>query len=126
MKSRALLLVAHGSRRADSNREVLFLAKSLAALLPDYKLVRAAFLELNQPDIVTGLTQCVDAGAKEIQVLPYFLSAGRHVSEDVPTEVARFCACFPEIEVQLLAHIGAHSELINIMAETARSGGAVN
>lgn len=86
-KRRALVLVAHGSRRESSNDEV----RRVAAQLADerYEMVHAAFLELAEPLIPDGVQRCLDAGIEEVVVLPYFLSAGRHVVEDIPAEVAK-------------------------------------
>ena len=47
------------------------------------------FLELAEPSIPDGIQRCIDAGATEVVVVPYFLSAGRHVSEDIPAEVEK-------------------------------------
>ena len=49
---KALLLVAHGSRRTASNLEVAQLAGQLqASLQADFMLVKSAFLELAEPTI---------------------------------------------------------------------------
>lgn len=88
-KRRALVLVAHGSRRESSNEEVRRVAAQLAEVGGQYERVMAAFLELAEPLIPDGVQQCLDAGMEEVVVLPYFLSAGRHVVEDIPAEVAK-------------------------------------
>ena len=87
---RGLVLVAHGSRRASSNEEVRRVAAQLSKQAGDrYAMIHAAFLELAEPLIPDGIQQCLDAGMEEVVVLPYFLSAGRHVVEDIPAEVAK-------------------------------------
>ena len=81
----ALLLVAHGSRRAASNTEVAQLAEQLQFNLQgDFAMVEAAFLELAGPSIPEGIQLCAESGVKNIVVLPYFLNTGRHVAEDIP------------------------------------------
>jgi len=77
---KALLLVAHGSRRKESNDEVILLAKRLKnECSQQYSIVNAAFLELSEALIPDGIKQCVTDGASSIVVLPYFLNSGRHV-----------------------------------------------
>lgn len=89
---RGLVLVAHGSRRASSNEEVRQVAAQLAERAgAEYEMVLAAFLELAEPLIPAGVQCCLDNGMEEVVVLPYFLSAGRHVVEDIPAEVAKAC-----------------------------------
>jgi sirohydrochlorin ferrochelatase len=115
---RALLVVAHGSRRQASNDEVGALASVLAARVADrYDYVREAFLEMAEPDIATGLQACVDAGAKQIDVLPYFLSAGRHVVTDVPEDVAKVATKYPDIEISILPYVGQVAGMVDLLAE---------
>lgn len=103
-----LLIVAHGSRRAASNEEVRTLGRRLAeARHPDLADVEVAFLELAEPSIAAGLARCVAKGAQQIVVLPYFLAAGTHVANDIPAEVAAFCASHPGVKVTLTPHLGA-------------------
>jgi len=87
---KALLIVAHGSRRASSNDEVRALTAVVAQRAGDrFDKVDCAFLELADPLIYEGLEALARAGANDITVVPYFLSAGRHVVEDIPAEVAK-------------------------------------
>lgn len=108
MNKRMLLIVAHGSRRAASNDEVRALAARLRAIQhPDIGDIEVAFLELAEPSIADGLEACVRKGAQEIVLFPYFLAAGTHVANDIPEEIAAFCAKHLDIKVSLTAHLGA-------------------
>lgn len=108
MKSPTLLIVAHGSRRQASNDEVRALAARLRAVQhADIGDIEVAFLELAEPSIADGLANCVEKGAKKIVVFPYFLAAGTHVANDIPEEVAVFCAKHLDIKVTLTPHLGA-------------------
>jgi len=52
----ALLLVAHGSRRQQSNDEVTLLADKLReSCHDDYAIVHSGFLELASPSIAEGI-----------------------------------------------------------------------
>ncbi|MBF0266888.1 MAG: CbiX/SirB N-terminal domain-containing protein, partial [Gammaproteobacteria bacterium] len=71
---KALLLIAHGSRREASNDEVRQLVKKLKTQVgTEYPIMEAAFLEIAQPLIDGGLDCCANQGATEIYVVPYFL-----------------------------------------------------
>lgn len=121
---RALLLVAHGSRRAAANAEVARLAGRLAAAAPDaWPLVRHAFLELAEPDIPAGLDACVAAGAGAVVVVPYFLAAGRHVREDIPALVAAARRRHPAVDIRLRPHLGADAALAAAVLERAAPPG---
>ena len=122
---KALLLIAHGSRRKQSNDEVVLLADKLRNnCSQQYSIVNAAFLELAEVLIPDGITQCVDEGASSIIVLPYFLNSGRHVVEDIPNILNDCIALYPEINISLAPHLGASSlmmELLIASAETAKT-----
>lgn len=119
---KALLLVAHGSRRHASNDEVHALAELLKSRCQtDYSLVKAAFLELAEPSIPQGIQQCIDAGATAITILPYFLNSGRHVTEDIPEEIAKGREYAPEVEIQLMPHIGAANGMIALLVDAAQA-----
>jgi len=105
---KALVVVAHGSRRAASNEEVGELACELAGMLTeDYPIVGVGFLELAVPLIPDALEKVITQGATEICVFPYFLSAGRHVVTDVPNEVKIVQDKYPDIRINILTYLGA-------------------
>jgi sirohydrochlorin ferrochelatase len=115
---RSLLLVAHGSRRAASNEEVRSLAGVLAEQTGDrFEHVGCAFLELAEPSIPDGIEAAVRAGAREVVVLPYFLSAGRHVAEDIPAEVESKRTEYPDICIRIAPYLGQAPALAGILLD---------
>src|SRR5579863_7369994 len=78
----AALLIAHGSRRDEANRDLVQLADALKerALYP---IVEIAYLELSDPTIPEAGLACVQKGADRVFLLPYFLSFGAHVTDDL-------------------------------------------
>lgn len=118
----ALLLVAHGSRRPQSNREVTALAEKLSEHCSEhYAAVHSAFLELAEPSIPEGIRYCVDKGAITVVVLPYFLNSGRHVVDDIPAIVNESRATFPDIEIKMAPHIGASDLMTELLLVTANN-----
>ena len=117
---KTLLVVAHGSRRAESNDEVRALAQCIGAQASaEYGTVACAFLELAEPSIPDGLRAAIAAGAKQVVVVPYFLSAGRHVVTDVPGEVNIVRAEHPEVEITVAPYLGAAPELVGLLLKQA-------
>ncbi len=117
---KALLLVAHGSRRNASNEEVRALAQRLRDRAGDaFGRVECAFLELAEPSIPEGIQQCIDAGAREVVVLPYFLSAGRHVSEDIPAQVRLKQQQHPQVAIRIAPYLGAAPGVAELLLEAA-------
>lgn len=117
---RSLLLVAHGSRREASNEEIRDLAQALAAKAGgSFEHVACAFLELAEPSIPDGIQACIDAGATEVRVVPYFLSAGRHVAEDIPAEVAIKQKEYPDLNIQITPYLGLAESVPEILLQLA-------
>lgn len=120
MNPRHLLIVAHGSRRQASNEEVRALGERVRALRdPGIDRVEVAFLELAEPSIPEGLARCVESGAREIVVFPYFLAAGTHVANDIPEALEAFRERHPDIGVRLASHLGASASLPKTILEIA-------
>ena len=113
---KSLLLVAHGSRRAESNDEVRELTQRLARFAGGaYAYVDCGFLELAEPSIPEGIQRCIEAGASEVVVLPYFLSAGRHVVEDIPREVKIKQDQYPQINIHITRYLGAAEAIPEVL-----------
>ncbi|MEJ2360888.1 MAG: CbiX/SirB N-terminal domain-containing protein [Gammaproteobacteria bacterium] len=118
---RALLVVAHGSRRDESNDEVRRLTDKLRALAGnEYQQVECAFLELAQPSIPDGIDCCVAEGASEVVILPYFLSAGRHVAKDIPEIVASSREQHPGLALRIAPYLGQASSLVGSLLEMSK------
>ncbi|MDF7808247.1 CbiX/SirB N-terminal domain-containing protein [Pontiellaceae bacterium B12219] len=105
---RALLVVAHGSRRKESNDEVRRLTIRIEENSgPAFDLVSCAFLEISSPQIDSAIADLVDAGATTIKVFPYFLAAGTHVVQDIPRLIEEAEANYPSVHLEILPHLGA-------------------
>ena len=116
----ALLLIAHGSRREDSNVEVRELAARLEQLAGNhFDCVIPAFLELAEPDIPTGIGLCAKAGATTVTAVPYFLSAGRHVAKDIPAELEKAAREHQSVMVQQSDYLGKHLSITDLLLSLA-------
>ncbi len=117
---RYLLLIAHGSRREASNDEIRTLTRALETRAGStFDGVCCGFLELARPGIGEAVDQCVAAGATEVLVLPYFLSAGRHVVEDIPADLEPKRRQYPRISIRLLDYVGASDAMLDLLARLA-------
>jgi sirohydrochlorin ferrochelatase len=119
MTPTALLLIAHGSRRPEANADLEHLAGVLRAR-GEYAVVQPAFLELCEPGIVAGGEMCVAAGATRVVLLPYFLSAGVHVVEDLAAARDELARRHPGATFVLAEPLGRHPLLAEVAAERAR------
>lgn len=114
----ALLLIAHGSRRAEANADLELVAADMRAR-GRFAPVQCSYMELAEPDIDTGGANCVAAGATGVILLPYFLSPGRHVTEDLTAARDRLAAAFPHVRFTLAAPLAGHPKLLDALADRA-------
>jgi sirohydrochlorin ferrochelatase len=112
----AALLIAHGSRRPEANADLAALAELVRAT-GRFGLVEIAYLELAEPDIPTAAAQCVERGATEVRMLPYFLSMGRHVAEDLEGFRRDFAARYPGVTFVLCPPLGLHPKVVEVVLE---------
>lgn len=115
----ALLLIAHGSRRAEANADLEFVAEAMRSR-GRYGCVQVAYLELAEPDIPTAASACVRAGATRVTMLPYFLSPGVHVRTDLLEFRESFAAAHPTVAFVLAEPLGRHPLLIEIVDQRAK------
>jgi sirohydrochlorin ferrochelatase len=123
----AALLIAHGSRRPEANRDLVDLAFAIRGRT-HYPIVEVAYLEVVEPRIPQGARRCVEQGATRVSLLPYFLSAGAHVVEDLERIRADLALEFPAIRFVLCRPLSLHPLMIEIVvdrlkeAESAEAG----
>jgi sirohydrochlorin ferrochelatase len=113
---RAILLVDHGSRRAEANTLLEDVADQVRERATD-AIVEVAHLEIAEPDIAAGIDTCVAKGASQIVVHPYFLGPGRHTSEDIPAQVARAQESHADVQIRISEPLGGHAALIDVILE---------
>ena len=115
----AILLIAHGSRRPEANADLEYVAAQLLAR-GRYPVVQVSYLELADPGIEAGGALCVQAGATDVILLPYFLSPGKHVVEDLTAARDRLTNQFPETRFVLAEPLGRHHLLLEVLEQRAR------
>lgn len=103
----AVILVDHGSRRAESN-DMLEVVATLYAACSGRPIVEHAHMELASPSIADAFARCVERGADVVVIHPYFLLPGRHWSEDIPRIAEQAAAAFPGIRWLVTAPLGVH------------------
>ncbi len=112
----AILLIAHGSRKAAANDDLVRIAEQIQARRPN-AMVEIAYLELAEPTIPQGANACVSRGAKEVRMLPFFLSPGSHVVDDLERFRGDFEQEYPDVNFVLCPPLGLHPLLIDILLE---------
>ena len=115
----AVLLIAHGSRRAEANADLITLAAMLRER-GEYSIVEPSYLEIAEPTIPQGAAACLAAGATRVLMLPFFLSAGAHVVEDLERHRHELADSHPDVEFVLCPPLGLHPLILEIIADRLR------
>ena len=115
-----LMLVAHGSRREESNLEIKSLAQKIELFkVKQFEIVMPAFLEFAKPSITEAIDNCAVIGATKVTILPYFLSAGVHIAKDIPSEVEKGAQKNPNLDIEIADYFGSRDEIAEILLKTA-------
>ena len=117
----AVLLIAHGSRRTAANDDLVQLAQ-LVTQRGQFPIVEVSYLELTPPTIAEGGRICVARGARRVLMLPYFLSAGVHVVNDLEAQRRDLACEFPDVDFRLCPHLGLHPLMAEIVLERLSEG----
>lgn len=112
----AALLIAHGSRRAEANADLVRLADAVR-YTNRFGIVEIAYLELADPDIPAGAQACIRQGAKRVLMMPYFLSPGVHVHNDLQEFQAGFREKYPGVAFEVCEPLGLHPKLVEVVIE---------
>ena len=63
-------------------------------------------MELAEPSLVEVLEDCAMKTTEIVIVLPLFISAGRHVTNDLPAVIRKTAARYPHVCYKLMPHFG--------------------
>ncbi|CAJ2665335.1 sirohydrochlorin ferrochelatase, chloroplastic isoform X2 [Trifolium pratense] len=109
-----VIIVDHGSRRKESNLMLnefveMFRHKT------GYQIVEPAHMELAEPSIGDAFQSCVQQGARRVIISPFFLSPGRHWSQDIPSLSAEAAKQHPGVSYIVTAPLGLHELLVDVV-----------
>ncbi len=119
MNKSRLILFAHGSRDPRWRKPFEVLSSNMAIEL-GADCVRLAYLEMFRPTLFDIAAEAVRDGFLHLRVLPLFLSAGAHVAEDIPTQVAEAHSLYPQLRIEVLPPVGEHPSVVSAFQAIAR------
>ncbi len=109
-----VIIVDHGSRRAESN-ELLLDVAAMFRNRGEFAIVEPAHMELAEPSLATAYDRCVAAGAELVVIHPYFLLPGKHWKHDIPALAAEAAR-----RHLVTAPLGLHPLMGEIMSQRIR------
>jgi sirohydrochlorin cobaltochelatase len=116
MSPRGVILLGHGSRHPGLGRPFAGLQQWLQAELGPGHRVEDAYLSLCPPTLDQALETLYREGLRQVSVLPLFLVAGHHVSEELPLLMDAASRRFPDLQMSLSPHLGALGDIAPLLA----------
>jgi sirohydrochlorin ferrochelatase len=113
-----IIIVDHGSRRAQSNELLEEVAAQFGRRFAErYDIVEPAHMELAEPSIATAYAACVKRGATRIVVCPFFLGPGKHWTGDIPRLTREAAADHPGTTYHVTMPLGLDELILDLLAK---------
>jgi sirohydrochlorin ferrochelatase len=119
--STGIIVFGHGSSVESANDAVRAIAQQ-AAQHGGWTLYETAFLEVT-PRLSDAVAALVSRGAKEILILPYFLTLGIHLQRDLPKLIDALSREYG-LSIRVTPPLDGHPQLSLILVERAREASA--
>jgi sirohydrochlorin cobaltochelatase len=118
-----LLLVGHGSRSAEAEKEMGVLAAMVAGALPGVA-VELGYLEMSDPPAGVALDRLVASGVRRLTVLPLMLFGAGHAKSDVPAVVLEGRHRHPGVDIRFGSPLGVSRSLVATLGRSLDVAGA--
>ncbi|OOV87179.1 sirohydrochlorin chelatase [Oceanospirillum linum] len=112
-----LVLLAHGSSDPAWQKPFREMADSIAANQPHP--VRLGFMELCGPSLEDIANEQSADQMIDIEILPLFFSAGRHLRQDVPRQIHELNKRFQHLTFTLHDPVGFHPKMTEALTSIA-------
>jgi sirohydrochlorin cobaltochelatase len=119
----ALVLYAHGARDPQWAEPIRAIRDRVATLQPEL-VVEIAFLEHMSPSFDEAAAALHARGVRDVRVLPLFLARGGHLKRDLPEQIARVSAAWPDLRIDATAALGEDATMVDAIARWAIAAGA--
>lgn len=121
----SIILIGHGSPKKDANH-LEAIGNMLHSIMHsgcDNGCVKTAYLQFTGPGIMETIEGCVKSGKKKIIIHPFFLSAGMHVTKDIPEMIKDARGMYPDVEFIYTDPLGIHEKLAHIVMDRIKTAG---
>ncbi len=113
MNDTTLLLVGHGSRGREGNKETINFAALWRERHPDWR-IEVCFIEHAEVLLDEGLDRAA-RGARQVLVLPFILNAAGHVKMELPHALEEARQRHPGVEFAVTRHLGMGRDIFAVL-----------
>lgn len=108
-----IIILGHGSRRAEANQGLLEVAERVSESLGQK--ADPAFMSHGSPSLPEVVREKILSGAKRIIIMPLFLFPGVHVTVDIHEELREIREEFPNIEIIFTKELGVDESIVQLV-----------
>jgi len=112
----AIILLGHGSRVPGAGKGMEKVAGRLKEKY-GYPCVEVCFASRLGPHFPEIFKKCVDQGAEEVLVIPYFLHEGLHLLLDIPQMLQEEVKKFPHVKLIFGKSLGFDDGLVDLVEQ---------
>ncbi len=121
MTKTGVIVLAHGSRgergKVDVETALTRIAAGLRLLLTPRVEIIGAALQFNQPTLEEASAFLAQKSVDRVVIAPYFLFAGRHITNDIPELIRNLQSDYPDTEFILADNLGLDESFTSLMAQ---------
>ncbi len=113
------VVFAHGSSIESANEAVRAVTAELRGR-GGLDAVEPAFLECGKPDLRGAVDALASRGARQVVVIPYFLTLGLHLQRDLPRLIKEVESAHPGLSISVTAPLDGHPAMVDALLDRAR------
>jgi len=118
----AIILLGHGSRVPDAGKHMEKVAAGLKKKY-GYDMVEVCYMSRLGPHLPETFKQCMEQGATNVTVIPYFLHDGLHLVLDIPEMMQELACEYPHVKVVLGKNLGFDEILVDLVERRIMDSG---
>jgi sirohydrochlorin ferrochelatase len=115
-EKKAAILMGHGSRMPGAAEDMEHVVEHLKNKI-DYDIIEICQMSGLGEHFPEVFDRCVEQGATQVVVLPYFLHLGVHLLVDIPGMMQEKAKEHPGVKVILGKHLGFDETLVDLVAK---------
>jgi sirohydrochlorin ferrochelatase len=112
-----VLIIGHGSKDPNAQMALNYIVNGLKQ---SYRNVNRCWLEIEQPDIVTGIKTCEKNNPEILVIIFYFLHEGAHVKTDINNDLLPALKNSTIKKVYVTKHLGVDEKMVDLILERAK------
>lgn len=112
-----VMIIGHGSKDPNAQMSLNYIVNELSH---SYRNVSRCWLEIEQPDIFSGIKKCEKDKPKVLIIVFYFLHEGAHVKIDINNDLMPALRDSSLKNTFITKHIGTDEKIIDLIIERAK------